>query len=119
MRYRKLANGYAKSYSLAESVPLIPLLCRSLFFHFDHFTDGRTPWTSDQLVARPLPKHRTTQTQNKHIPIIYASCGIRTHDPGFRTNEDSTFLRAFGYRERRELPHTHKFYQANLMIALS
>jgi hypothetical protein len=30
------------------------------------FTDGRTPWTSDQLVARPLPKHRTTQTQNKH-----------------------------------------------------
>jgi hypothetical protein len=39
-----------------------------LFFQFhDHFTDGRTPWTSDQLVARPLPKHRTTQTQNKHI----------------------------------------------------
>jgi hypothetical protein len=29
------------------------------------FTDGRTPWTSDQLVARPLPKHRI-QTQNKH-----------------------------------------------------
>jgi hypothetical protein len=27
------------------------------------FTDGRTPWTCDQLVARPLPKHRTTQTQ--------------------------------------------------------
>jgi hypothetical protein len=21
---------------------------------------GKTPWTSDQLVARPLPKHRTT-----------------------------------------------------------
>jgi hypothetical protein len=31
--------------------------------HF--FTEGRTPWTSDQPVARPLPKHRTTQTQNK------------------------------------------------------
>jgi hypothetical protein len=32
----------------------------------DHFyTDGRTPWTGDQLIARPLPKHRTTQTQNK------------------------------------------------------
>jgi hypothetical protein len=38
-----------------------------LFFQFhDHFTDGGTPWMSDQLVARPLPKHRTTQTQNKH-----------------------------------------------------
>jgi hypothetical protein len=25
-------------------------------------TVGRTPWTSDQAVARPLPIHRTTQT---------------------------------------------------------
>jgi hypothetical protein len=29
------------------------------------FTDCRTPWTDDQLVARSLPKHRTTQTQKK------------------------------------------------------
>jgi hypothetical protein len=29
------------------------------------FTDGRTPLTSDQPVARPLPTHRTTQTQKK------------------------------------------------------
>jgi hypothetical protein len=28
------------------------------------YTDGRTPWPSDQPVARPLPTHRTTQTQN-------------------------------------------------------
>jgi hypothetical protein len=27
------------------------------------FTVSRTHWTGDQLVARPLPKHRTTQTQ--------------------------------------------------------
>jgi hypothetical protein len=33
---------------------------RNLFY-----TDGRTPWTGDQPVARPLPTHRTTQTQNK------------------------------------------------------
>jgi hypothetical protein len=39
-----------------------------------------------------LPKHRTTQTQNKHIDIlnIHALCGIRTHDPGFRASENST-----------------------------
>jgi hypothetical protein len=57
-----------------------------LFFHFDHFTAGRTPWTSDQLVSRHLPKHRTTQTQNKHvhIPNIQALCRIETHDPGFQ-----------------------------------
>jgi hypothetical protein len=63
-----------------------------LIFQFhDHFTDGRTPWTSDQLVARPPPKHRAPQTQNKHIhiPNIHALCGIRTHDPGFRASEDS------------------------------
>jgi hypothetical protein len=33
---------------------------RNLFY-----TDGRTPWTSDQPVARSLPTHRTTQTQKK------------------------------------------------------
>jgi hypothetical protein len=36
------------------------------------YTVGRTPWTGDQLVARPLRTHRTTQTQNKrrHIPRV-------------------------------------------------
>jgi hypothetical protein len=29
------------------------------------YTVGRTPWTGDQPVARSLPTHRTTQTQNK------------------------------------------------------
>jgi hypothetical protein len=29
------------------------------------YTVGRTPWTSDQPVARPLLTHRATQTQNK------------------------------------------------------
>jgi hypothetical protein len=27
-----------------------------------HFAGGRTPWTRDQPITRPLPKHRTTQT---------------------------------------------------------
>jgi hypothetical protein len=78
------------------------LLCLTVsrsFFHFDYFTDGRTPWTSDQPVARPLSKHWTTQTQNKriHIPNIHALCGIRTHYSGFRA---STSLRPLGYRDR-------------------
>jgi hypothetical protein len=34
-------------------------------FRNNFYTDGRTPWTSDQPVARPLPTHGTTQTQNK------------------------------------------------------
>jgi hypothetical protein len=61
-----------------------PWALASEFQFHDYCTDGRTPWTGDQLVIRPLPKHRTTQTQNKHtIPNIHAMCGIQTHDPGF------------------------------------
>jgi hypothetical protein len=29
------------------------------------YTVGRTPWMGDQPVARPVPTHRTTKTQNK------------------------------------------------------
>jgi hypothetical protein len=48
---------------------------------------------------RPLPKHRTTQTQNKriHTPNIHAMSGIRTHDPSVRASEDSSCLRLPGY----------------------
>jgi hypothetical protein len=43
-----------------------PLLNYGRFFSFFiPYTVGRTPWTWDQPVARPLPAHRTTQTQNK------------------------------------------------------
>jgi hypothetical protein len=46
------------------------------------FTDGKIPWTGDQLVARPLTEYRTTQTQNKRIrtPNIHVLSEIRTHD---------------------------------------
>jgi hypothetical protein len=68
----------------------------------DLFTIGRTPWTSDQIVTRPLPEHRTAKTQNKHIytPNIHALCGIRTHDNSVRASEVSSCLRPLGYRER-------------------
>jgi hypothetical protein len=44
-----------------------PLLGPGLFFSVVIFfyTDGRTPWTSDQPAVKPLPTHRTAQTQNK------------------------------------------------------
>jgi hypothetical protein len=31
-----------------------------LFQFLNLYTAGRTPWTGDQPVARPLPTHRTT-----------------------------------------------------------
>jgi hypothetical protein len=75
--------------------PLIP-------FRDHFFTDGRTPRTSDQPVARPLPKHRTTQTQNKriHTPNIHALSGIRTHDPRVHASKDSSCLRPRGCCDR-------------------
>jgi hypothetical protein len=57
----------------------------------------------NQPVARQLPKHRTTQTQNKrlHTPNIYVLIGTRIHDPSVRANEDSSCLRPRGYCDRR------------------
>jgi hypothetical protein len=65
-------------------------------------TVGRTPWTGDQLVARPLPVHKhrknahTTQTLN-----IHAQSGIRTHGPGVGARKGSSCLRPLSYRDRR------------------
>jgi hypothetical protein len=39
----------------------IALVGPGLFQFPDLFTIGRAPWTSDQLVAKSLPKHRTAQ----------------------------------------------------------
>jgi hypothetical protein len=45
------------------------LLGPDLFFSsvIIFYTDDRAPWASDKPVTRPLPTHRTTQTQNKRI----------------------------------------------------
>jgi hypothetical protein len=43
-----------------------PLLDLGRFFSLlILYTVGRTPWTGDQPVARPLPNHRTAKTENK------------------------------------------------------
>jgi hypothetical protein len=59
------------------STALQPLWTMATFFQFlNTYTIGRTPWTGDQPVARPLPTHRSTQTQNKPHTGIHASSGI-------------------------------------------
>jgi hypothetical protein len=82
---------------------LLHLYGVEVFSHLDHFIDGRTPWTGDQFVARPLPKHRTTQTQKEHTLIqnIHVLSGIQTHDTGFRASENSSCLRPLDYTDRR------------------
>jgi hypothetical protein len=69
------------------------------FFSF-LYTVCRTSWTGDQPIARPLPTHRTTQTQKKTHTDIHTSSVIRTHDPSVRAGEDSSCLRSRGQCER-------------------
>jgi hypothetical protein len=40
------------------------------------YTVGRTPWTGDQPVARPLPTHRATQIQNKRTQTSIPRVGF-------------------------------------------
>jgi hypothetical protein len=70
------------------------------------YTDGRTPWTRDQPVARPPLIHRTTQTQ-KNAQTYEHPClsRIRTYDHGIRASEDSSCLRPLGYRDRLWISH--------------
>jgi hypothetical protein len=44
---------------------------------------GRTPWTGDQPVTRPLPTHRTRQTQNKRTHTSMPQVGFETTTPVF------------------------------------
>jgi hypothetical protein len=86
---------FRKRYFFSSSFPILgslfPLLENSAVSSVSWSeTVGRTPWTGDQFVARPLPlhKHRKTHTHT-HTLNIHALSGIRTHGPGFRASEDS------------------------------
>jgi hypothetical protein len=59
------------------------------------YTVGRTLWTSDQPVARPLPTHRTTQTQNKRTQTSMPWVVFEPMIPAFeRAKTVNVFYRA-------------------------
>jgi hypothetical protein len=47
------------------------------------YTVDRIPWTEDQPIARPLPTHRTTRTQNKRTQTSMLRVGFETTTPVF------------------------------------
>jgi hypothetical protein len=61
------------------------VLCWTLaaFFSFLIYTVGRTQWTGDQPVARPLPAYRTAQTQNKRTQTFMPQVGFEPKIPVF------------------------------------
>jgi hypothetical protein len=50
---------------------------------FIFYIVGMTPWTGDQPVARPLPAHRTAQTQNKRTQTSMPQVGFEPTIPVF------------------------------------
>jgi hypothetical protein len=48
------------------------------------YTVGRTPWMGDLSVARPLPTHRTTRTQNKRKQTSIPWVGFEPRIPAFQ-----------------------------------
>jgi hypothetical protein len=52
-----------------------------LFSFLVLYAVGRTPWTGDQPVARPLPTHKTTQTKNKRTQISMPWVGFEPTIP--------------------------------------
>jgi hypothetical protein len=97
LRFNGLGSIYLWLYS--------PLLGFGGFISFLIFyTVGRTPWTGDQPVARPLPAHRI----NAHNTDIHVFSGIRTHDLSVRAIEDSSCLRQRGCCDRHGLGSQNK-----------
>jgi hypothetical protein len=52
-----------------------------LFQFLNLYTVDRTPSTGDQPAARPLPTHRTTQTQNKRTQTFMLRGGFEPTTP--------------------------------------
>jgi hypothetical protein len=64
-------------------------------------TFGRTAWTSDQPVARPI------RNTNRINTDIYTLSGIRIHDLSVRASEDSSGAAAvFGFPTGYRLSNT-------------
>jgi hypothetical protein len=84
-------------YFIHSSMALQPFVGPWPFLQFRNFfyTDGRTPWTSDQPDTRPLPTQDNTNTEYTQTNINALS-RIRTHDPSVRASEDSSCLRPRG-----------------------
>jgi hypothetical protein len=78
-----------------------PLFDFGRFFSFSIlYTVGRTPWTGDQPVARPLPTHRTTQTQNKCTQYGHPCLELDSNPRSRRSSEDSSCFRPRGHCDR-------------------
>jgi hypothetical protein len=74
------------------------VLCWASDFRFRIlYTDASTPWTVDQPVARPLPTHRTKETQNKSIQTSRLRVGFEPRTPVFKIEKAVDALGVIGF----------------------
>jgi hypothetical protein len=52
-------------------------------FNLIFYAVGKTPWTGDQAVARPLPARRKAQTQNKRTQTSTPQVAFESKVPVF------------------------------------
>jgi hypothetical protein len=79
-----LSNGYVYMYVCMHVWLYSTLLDLGRFFSFLILcTVGRTPWTGNQPVARPLPTHRITQKRNKRTQVSMPWMGYEPTIPEF------------------------------------
>jgi hypothetical protein len=69
--------------TLSLYVSTDPLDLDRFFTFLILYTVGRTPWTGDQHIARPLRTHRTTQTHNKRTQTSMPRVGSEPTIPVF------------------------------------
>jgi hypothetical protein len=62
---RKLTGTFYNFWTHHSSYNTVLFRCQGFHFSLDLYTIGTTSLMGDQPVARPLPTHRSTQTQNK------------------------------------------------------
>jgi hypothetical protein len=92
---RLLKPLFVKTYlCLSLSMALQPFVGPwPLFSFLILYTIGRIHWTEDQTVVRPLPIHRTTQTQNKRTQTSVPRVGF---EPTTQVLERAKTVHALG-----------------------
>jgi hypothetical protein len=103
---------YLSTYLRIYGSPVL-LLDLGRFFNFIIlYTVGRTPWTGVQPVARPLPAHRTLQTQNKRTQTSMPWVGFELTIPTFKRAKTFHALD----RERPLWSAYHHYYIAIITV---
>jgi hypothetical protein len=94
-------STYHSSFLIFSWMVVQPLWTLASLQFRDLFTDGMTPWTGDQPVARPLPEHRINAYRHPCLEW----------DSSARASEDSSCLILLGYRDRQTIIRWCKIQQ--------